>query len=704
MSWATTMGKFARRKGAQNKGSQHLGRGGGESHALESRARQAAGRGDAAAAMALYVELVKQGSMSPDVFSDLGALIAERGQLPAAVIQFEMALALSPHHENARSNLAKALETLSLAAFTAQRWTDAAVGYARLCELEPESPVFHNNAGAAFRQLGQPERALGYLQRACDLDGDRATVHYNLGSVLFDLANPDCEHALLRAIELAPEYVDAHVNLALVYFRLGRLDTAEDWLLRALSLDPEHGEAHGHLGSVLREAGRLPESLLHLRHAATRRPASVEIASNTLLARQADPGATAADLLAESREWAARFADALEPRAVDELSSAPAAEASSVEGVARKLRVGYVSADLRSHSVAKFIEPLFEAHDRASFELAVYSDGAPDETTRRLRSHVEAWTDTRSLDDAQLAERIASDGIDILVDLGGHTGSHRLLCFARRPAPVQVTYCGYPGTTGLTTMDWRLTDAVADPEAERDSHGTERLWRLPNGFLCFRPDSEAGAVAPSPAASSAAITFGSFNNLAKIGEPVLAVWARVLQAVPHSRLLMKARPLGEPRPQRRIRQCLESLGVAAERVQFIGYAATTAEHLALYARVDIGLDPFPYNGTTTTCEALWMGVPVVTSLGDRHAGRVGASLLSRVGLGDLVAATDEDYVRICARLAGDRGGLSHLRAQLRGRLETSPLVSPLTLARDIENAYRHFWQHRRGARAPLLRG
>jgi protein O-GlcNAc transferase len=666
--------------------------------AREGQARAAAGRADGDAAIALHVDLVRQGSLSPDVFSDLGALLAGRGHLPAAVIQFEMALALDPRHQNARANLLQALESLSRLAFEERRWIDAAAGYARLSGLDPRSLVFHNNAGVAFRELKQPERALAHLQRACELDRERATVHYNLGSVLFDLSDPGCEQALLRAIALAPSHVDAHVNLGLVYLRLGRFDAAEDYLARALALAPEHGDAHGHLASVLREVGRLPESLCHFRQASARRPASVEIASNTLLARQADPTATAADLLAESRGWAARFAPHALASTTRAMPGAPGVANAEVGSVARRLRVGYVSADLRSHSVAKFIEPILAAHDHAAFEIVAYSDAVADDTTRRLRSYCDAWTDTRLLDDARLAERIAADGIDILVDLAGHTGFHRLLCFARRPAAVQLTYCGYPGTTGLTMMDWRLTDGIADPEVEGDSHGTEKLWRMPNGFLCFRADPSAGDVAPSPAATGGEpITFGSFNHLSKIGDSVLELWARVLCTVPGSRLLMKARPLGEPRPQRRILERLQSLGVSPDRVEFMGHAATTAAHLALYARVDIGLDPFPYNGTTTTCEALWMGVPVVTSLGDRHAGRVGASLLFRVGLADLVAATADDYVRICARLANDRSGLSHLRSTLRARLENSALLSPSTITRDLEEAYRHFWCSRKNS-------
>jgi predicted O-linked N-acetylglucosamine transferase (SPINDLY family) len=309
--------------------------------------------------------------------------------------------------------------------------------------------------------------------------------------------------------------------------------------------------------------------------------------------------------------------------------------------------------------------------------------------TARIRPRADAWRETQELTDEALAALIESDAIDVLVDLGGHTAGNRLMCFARRPAPVQVTYCGYPGTTGLSTMDWRLTDAVADPEGTADT--TERLYRLPHGFLCYQPLPGAPEVGPPPARARGHVTFGSFNNLAKLNDGVLSLWARVLREVPDARLFLKAKGLTDQEPAARLRDSLEQNGVEPTRIMIAPYAATPAEHLALYQQVDIGLDPFPYNGTTTTCEALWMGVPVITWRGHRHAGRVGASLLERVGLGALVAESADDYLRIATSLAADVGGQEGLRATLRDRMATSPLTSAVTLTRDIEAAYREMW-------------
>jgi predicted O-linked N-acetylglucosamine transferase (SPINDLY family) len=372
----------------------------------------------------------------------------------------------------------------------------------------------------------------------------------------------------------------------------------------------------------------------------------------------------------------------------------------------RRLRIGYVSADFRSHSVASFIEPVIAGHDRGAVEVVCYSDAIADAVTERIRNEArpDGWCETRAFSDAALAEKIADDEIDVLIDLAGHTAGNRLLCFARRPAPVQVTYCGYPNTTGLAAMGWRLTDDIADPPVPADGavsadgagpsdrHCVERLWRLPHGFLCFRPDPDAGVPSPAPVLAEDRITFGSFNNLAKLGPDVLDLWAAVLKTTPWSRILLKARALSDTEVAGSMRQAFADRGIDPERVEIAPYAASPREHLALYRRVDIALDPFPYNGTTTTCEALWMGVPVVTLRGSAHAGRVGASLLHRVDCDELVAESAEDYLRITSRLAGERDRLVALRSNLRQRMAESPLTNPAIIARDLEAAFRSMWR------------
>jgi protein O-GlcNAc transferase len=653
--------------------------------AIESHARAAASRGDVDAAATGYARAVTEGSRSPDVFNDLGVLLAKKGQFPAAVVQLETALLLAPAHPNARANLLKALESMAMAAFQQGRWSDAAVGFTRLAALDPTCAIFHGNLAAAWRQQRRPDQALPHLQRARDLEPDNARIRFQLGSVLLELGHPECEAELARAIELDPHQVDARVNLAIVHSRRGQLARAGALLREALERAPDHIEAHSNLASLLREQGEIGPSREHTRRALALCPGSPSLFSNYLLSRLADPATAPAETAAEHARWAARFAAPVDPGTTNHFPGFP-------RDPERRLRVGYVSPDLRSHSVATFLEPLLAAHDRRQTEVFCYSDGIPDAVTARLRALADRWCDARGLDDEALAARVAQDQIDVLVDLAGHTAGNRLLCFARRPAPVQVSYCGYPHVTGLAAMTWRLTDAVADPEGASDATAGEQLWRLPHGFLCFQPDAAAPLPAPAPVRERGFVTFGSFNNLSKLNDDVLDLWAEILRAVPDARLLLKARALSDESPRARLRARFSARGIDPARVEVAPYAATPAEHLDLYRAVDVGLDPFPYNGTTTTCEALWMGVPVVTLRGRVHAGRVGASLLTRVGLPTLIADTGADYVRVAAGLAGDHDALAAIRRGLRARFAASDLASPAIITGDIEAAYRGMWR------------
>lgn len=650
-----------------------------------ARARQADRAGDSKTAMSLYGEAVSRGSTAPEVFNDLGTLLAREGQFPAAIVQYETALMLAPGSPEIAKNLSKAVEAMSLKAFREQRWLDASAGYGRLCALDPTCALFQTNAGRALYELKRLQDALPYFRRAAALAPLDPAVLLNLGALLYELNQREAEPVLRRVLELAPTNVAALVNLGAVQNRLNQLSAAGETARRVLALAPEQPDAHGNLAAVLREQGEIPAAIQHYRRALASKPQSSLIFSSYLLARQADATARPAELLADHRLWEQRFAKPLDPGPAGMFGLRDA-------DPARRLRIGYVSADLRSHSVASFIEPLISAHDRTAVEVFCYSSTIHDAVTERIRASADAWRETRHLGDGALAELVAQDRIDVLVELSGHTADHRLLCFARRPAPVQVSYCGYPGTTGLSAIGWRLTDAIADPEGESDACHAERLWRLPNGFLTYQPEvAELPSAGPLPAIARGAVTFGSFNNLSKLNDGVLDLWAAVLKSVPGSRLFLKCRGLGDEGPRQRVAERLAAGGVPAERLVIAPYTRTRLEHLAFYNEVDIGLDPFPYNGTTTTCEAMWMGVPVVTLRGGAHPGRVGASLLTRVGLDELIAETPRDYVALCGRLAADVPRLAGLRAGLRARFAASPLGSPGVLARDIEAAYRGMW-------------
>jgi predicted O-linked N-acetylglucosamine transferase (SPINDLY family) len=352
-----------------------------------------------------------------------------------------------------------------------------------------------------------------------------------------------------------------------------------------------------------------------------------------------------------------------------------------------------MSPDFRQHSVSFFLEPLLAAHDPAAVQVFCYADVAqPDAVTQRLMSYVHHWRDVAGCRDDDLCRVLAADRIDILVDLAGHTKGNRLAVFAQRSAPVQVTAIGYPATTGLAAMDYRLCDAVTDPPPEADAWSVETLVRLDAGLHCYRPPANAPAVGPLPAQAAGYITFGAFNKLAKISRDTVALWAEVLKAVPTSRLLVKTKPLAEAETRARLERAFADAGIAPARLELRGWEAQDRAHLDLYNHVDIALDTTPYNGTTTTCEALWMGVPVLTLAGRGHAARVGASLLSQVGLTDWIADNADAFVARARTATADTSALASLRKDLRATVAASPLCDGAVYARAVEGAYRAMWR------------
>ena len=514
---------------------------------------------------------------------------------------------------------------------------------------------------------------------------DYVAAHNNLGNVLRDQGKlDDALAAYHRALALRPDYVAAHVNLGNALKDLGRLEEAVAAFQKALAVKPDQPEARSNLGNAYKNQGKLTEAVAAYQKALELKPDYVDAHSNLVFCMNYDEQFTQRDIVAESRRWDAVHAV---PRGADER---PHPNDPDPE---RRLRVGYVSPDFREHSVSYFLDPVIAHYDRGTFEVFCYAGVVrPDKKTARFRDLSDGWCSTVGMTDAAVAERIREDGIDILVDLAGHSANNRLLVFAERPAPVQVTWLGYPNTTGLSAMDYRLTDAIADPAGDAEASHSETLVRLPNGFLCFTPTADAPEIGEAHAPAAGHVTFGSFNNLAKVTPDVVATWARVLDGAPTSRLLIKSRPLADAETHKRYVEMFDAHGIDAERVELIPRIPLRYGHLGAYGRVDIGLDPFPYNGTTTTCEALWMGVPVITLSGDRHAGRVGASILNRVGLGDLVAETREAYVETAVALANDLNRLSTLRNGLRDRVRQLPLCDADAFARDVEAAYREMWR------------
>lgn len=590
----------------------------------------------------------------------------QAGRLGEAEKLYREVLAANPSH-------AAALHGLGVVALQAGHFAPAAELFGRAAAVTDSEPAVLNNWGIALARLGRPLEARHRFEAALANQPRFADALVNLGHALADLGETEAALARLRtAVEVAPDSIEARCGAGRVLLALRRPAAAEAVLREALALRPGHGPALNLLGNALREQGRLAEALEAYRASQAARPDHPEAWSNFLVALNADPSVSARDAFEAHREFGHRFG-ALG-------ASLPPGPPARRDG---RLRVGYVSADFRAHAVAAFIEPVFAHHDRTRVEVTAYSNGTTEDgVTARLRGLVERFVSVAGLSDARFVDRVRADGIDVLVDLSGHTAGHRLLAFARRAAPVQATWLGYPNTTGLAAMDFRITDGRADPPGA-DSLHTERLVRLPQCAWCYRPWPDAPPVAQRRARAGS-IAFGAMNNPAKLNPVVLAAWARILASLPGSTMLMHA-PDDEGL-RGRILRTFGDAGVEARRVSFFPRLPTAA-YLARYGEVDIALDPFPCAGATTTLDALWMGVPVLTLAGDRPYSRSGASILGALGLADWVAASPDDYVDRAIRRAREPEAIASLRESLRHRVGESALADGRGMARALEDAY-----------------
>ena len=489
----------------------------------------------------------------------------------------------------------------------------------------------------------------------------------------------DAEAIYREILATNPDHADALQLLGTIAHQVGQHGIAIQLISRSLAIQPTTKQALNNLGEALRATGQIDKSLAAFRAALAIDPAYAKAHSNLLLTLHFKPDIDGGTLRREHEQWAKQHASKiapLPPREIDRSSDRP-------------LRIGYLSPDLRRHSVGYFIEPILEHHDHDRFRICCYSnDPRVDDVTQRLQRHADEWRDISRLDDDGAAKLIHDDAIDILVDLTGHMARNRLLVMARKPAPVQATYLGYPNGTGLPQIDFRISDAIADPPGLTDDHYVERLVRLPHSAWCYRPPEPSP---PLTIPNSGTVTFGSFNKFPKISAATMAMWAQILSQVENSRLLIKAKSLNDPATRGMATNMLATRGIAEDRVELIGWAAGVADHLGLYGRVDVALDTFPYHGTTTTCEALWMGVPVVTLAGQTHVSRVGASLLSAIGLPELIANSADDYVGIAIEIARDPARRTQLRGVLRDRMSASTLTDGRGFTRGLEAAYRWTW-------------
>jgi predicted O-linked N-acetylglucosamine transferase (SPINDLY family) len=633
--------------------------------------------GDLMQAGYLYGEILEQQPDNAPVWCRLAEVYHALGQPDDAADCYRRALALRPEEA--------VLHNLGAVLMVQGRLDEAVACFQEALRMRPDFVEAHSNLGLALLNQGKVQEAVQSFRQALRLRPDLAEVHNNLGMALLSQGREEeAVHSFRQALHLRPDLAEAQNNLGLALANQGQADEALTCYERTVHLEPSHFGALTNLGNAYKDQGRLGEAVACYRKALEVRPEDARVHSNLLLALNYQPGADPQEILREAQRYAERHAAPLagtvQPPPVQSLAG-------------RRLRIGYVSADFREHPVAYFLEPILAAHDHGQFEVFCYADVArPDAVTERLRGHADQWRSLVGLSDEQAADVIRGDGIDVLVDLAGHTGGNRLLVLARKPAPVQASYLGYLGTTGLPAIDYYITDVHSDPPGLTDAHFQEQLVRLPECGMCYQP-GPAPEVSPElPARRSGRVTFASLNTLAKLSEEVLALWSQVLAAVPGSQLLLRT---GAGRQaEERVRALLARHGIPAERVPLLGQTPSRFDYLKLYQAVDLCLDPFPYNGVTTTCDALWMGVPVLSLAGRTCVSRHGVRFLRNVGLDELIAQTPEAYVRAATEMAGDLPRLAALRDGLRERMGRSPLMDGLRFTRHLEAAYRGMGESR----------
>jgi len=551
----------------------------------------------------------------------------------------------------------------------------------RAIRLKPDYAEPHSNLGIALKAKGQVDEAIASHREAIRLKPDFAAAYNNLGMALADVGQLDEAIAAYgQAIRLKPNVAEMHSNLGNALKDKGQLDEAIASYRQAIRLEPGYAQAQNNLGA-LADAGQLDEAIASQRRAIQFKPDFAEAHSNLVSSLHHDPAYDARMIFEELRRWNQRHAEPLKKFIQPHTNH---------RDPDRRLRIGYVSPDFRVHVVGQNLLPLLREHDHRQMEIFCYSNVLrPDRLTDELRGFADVWRNIVGLSDSQVVSQIRQDGIDVLVDLALHTGNSRLLIFARKPAPVQVTWLGYCSSTGMDAMDYRLSDPYLDSLDSDLSVYSERTVRLPETYWCYSVPGPTPDPSPPPATAAGYVTFGCLNSFAKVSPAALDLWAEILRAMPQSRLIVHSRPGTHLNI---VRERFAGKGISPDRLEF-PTRRPWHEYVQTYGRIDIALDPFPWGGGITTCDALWLGVPVVSLMGRTAVGRGGASILSNVGVAELIARTPQQYVQIATDLANDLPRLAELRRTLRGRMQTSPLMDAPRFARNVEAAYRQMWRN-----------
>ena len=629
---------------------------------------------DHAAAEACFRRAAVLSPKEPQAHANLARALYDQRKLAEAERSFREASRLAPDNARGYFNLATILHEQG-------KLDEAGQCYRRALELKGDDADVHNNLGMLLAAGGALVEAESHYRQAVQINPKFAAAYNNLAVILADQGrHAEAAACCRKALDAAPDFAPVYSNLARSLQNLGQIDDAIEAARRAVELDPNLAGAYCNLGMCQQERGQIDDAIAAYRAGLAIDPDDWKQHANLIYALNYQAAFDPQTVFDEHREWGRRHADPL----TAEIPPHP-----NDRTPRRRLRIGYVSGHFRSHAVAVFAEPVLAAHDHQQFEIFCYSNcPLSDETTRRFHASADHWREIFAANDQAVSEAIRRDSIDILVDLNGHINGNRLLVFARKPAPIQVTYIGYQNTTGMSAIDYRLTDDHADPPGTTDRYYTEKLVRLPRSFFCYRPDPTAPPTARLPALDRGLVTFGSFSQFSKVTPDVLAAWAELLRAVDKSRLVLLAH--ATPWLEHYVAESFERHGVDAGRVELTSQRPHQ-QYLALISQVDLALDPFPFNGHTTTCDCLWQGVPVVMMAGRTYASRFGSTALVNLGLGDLIADTTTQYVEIAARLAGDLQRLTDLRAGLRSRMTESPLLDAQGFTRHLEAAYREMW-------------
>jgi protein O-GlcNAc transferase len=702
--------------------------------------------GDFASSEVLFKKVIKVQPNNIHALHNLGILCYQRGDYDCAIRHIRKVLHCIPEDANANNNMGLALDgtgkheeavtfyrraTQLNPAFSTAFYNlgnslrdsgkidEAIAAYQRALQLDPQLIYAHNNIGILFKEKGKLDDAVSHFRKALILRPDIAETHYNLGLTMLQKGQLDEAISCYRkALQLNPGYAevykdlglalqvkgdrdaaitcyrkaielnlirsDLYTDLGLALQEKGQINEAVNCYEEAIRLDPLCSDAHIDLGNVFVDIGRLQEAHKHYLRAIEIKPHLAIAYSNVLFAMNYDPRYDAEAIFREHLKFGKKYEEPL--------SSVWPLHTNNCDPD-RKLRIGYVSPDFRRHSVAYFIEPILFSHNRERHEIFCYADVLrPDDITRRIEGYSDKWKNINGLADDVVSEMIQDDRIDILVDLAGHTARKRMLLFARKPAPVQVSWIGYPATTGLSAMDYKIVDGHTDPPGMTERFYTENLVRMPGSFLCYLPNGDSPDTGPLPSLTEGRITFGSFHKFSKASVEILGKWARILAELPRSRLMLKSQVFTVETARGRVTDIFEKENISPDRIEFMSFEPSVKDHLNLYNRIDIALDTFPYHGTTTTCEALWMGVPVITLAGNSHVSRVGVSLLSNVGLSELIASTAEEYITKAVNLAKDQDKLKTLRQQLRQMMRNSPLTDQERFTAQLEQTYRQIWK------------